>query len=718
MKTLTFFCLIIHIFLVQTLPSRAQSFSLESIKSYPFPTELTSSAQGSRIAWSFDEQGKRNVYVAQGPDFMPRKLTSFTQDDGQEITSLSISDDGQWIAFVRGGDHGANWEDGLPVNTTSRAVPPKVQIWSFPFAGGEGKALAEGDEPVISPKSNVIAFVKAGQVWTVSTNGSSAAKALFTARGTNGSLEWSPDGSKLVFVCDRKDHSFIGVFTDEKKPITWIAPSFARDGSPRWSPDGKKLVFVRTPGAGGAPDSLLVRRNQPWTIWTADVATGLATPLWQAPKTLAGSVPTTQGGFNLHWAAGDRIVFLSYQDGWPHLYSMASSGGTPLLLTPGSFMAEYITLSHDRKWLLFCGNTGPDKLDIDRRHVVRVPVDKAAMEVLTPGSGLEWTPVMTGDGATVAMISATAQRPPLPTVMAFANGTPKILAQNLMPASFPQNQLVTPRQVTFKSPDGLTLYGQLFEPTNSSGKKPADRSPTDRSPALLYVHGGPPRQMLLGWHYSDYYTNSYALNQYLASQGFVVLSVNYRLGIGYGYEFQHPAKSGPSGASEYQDVRAGAEWLAQQPQVDASRIGIYGGSYGGYLTALALGRDSKLFAAGVDIHGVHDWSTQAGFKWGLADRAEKNPDLDQANKVILEASPISSVRNWTSPVLVIHGDDDRNVQFSQSTDLVRRLDKQNVPIETLVIVDDTHHWMKHTNAVKISAATADFFKRKLTKPKQ
>ncbi|WP_420150848.1 S9 family peptidase [Spirosoma sp.] len=707
MKTVTFLCLTIGLLLTRTTSVQSQTFSLEAVKSYPFPTELTSSAQGSRIAWAFDEQGKRNVYVAQGPDFTPRKLTSFDTDEGQEISSLSISADGKWVVFVRGGDHGANWDDELPINTNSSAVPLNVTIWCFPFAGGEGKKLAEGDAPVISPKSDNVAFVKSGQVWSVPVNGSSAAKALFTARGTNSSLEWSPDGSKLAFICDRKDHSFVGVFTNETTPITWIAPSFANDKSPRWSPDGTRIVFVRTPGSGGAPDSLLVRRHRPWSIWTADVASGAATQLWEAPKTLAGSVPTTHGGFNLHWTANERIVFLSYQDGWPHLYSMATSGGTPLLLTPGSFMAEHITLSHDRKWLVFSGNTGSDKQDIDRRHVVRVPVDKAAMEVLTPGNGLEWMPVVTGEGSTIAMISATAQRPPLPAVMAFSKGTPKILSQNLVPANFPTNQLVTPKQVTFKAPDGMTVHGQLFEPAGGAAKKPA----------LIYVHGGPPRQMLLGWNYSDYYANSYALNQYLASQGFVVLSVNYRLGIGYGYEFHQPAKGGASGASEYQDVRAAAVWLSEQPQVDAAKIGIYGGSYGGYLTALALARDSKLFAAGVDIHGVHDWSQQR-YGGAQADRAEKIPDLEQANKVVYESSPISSVKTWTSPVLIIHGDDDRNVRFSQSTDLVQRLTKQGIPMETLVIVDDTHHWMKHANALKMSAATADFFKRKLMKPKQ
>ena len=685
---------------------KAQTFPLEAIRSYPFPNELIASARGSRLAWAVNEQGKRNVYVAEGPNFIPRKLTNYTQDDGQELTSLSVSDDGKWVVYVRGGEHGSNWDDEVPVNALSMPVPQKVQIWRVPFAGGEPTAVAEGDAPTISPDNNRVAFIKGGQVWAAPLDGSLVAKILFTARGTNGSLQWSPDGSRLAFICDRKDHSFVGVYTNETTPINWISPSFSRDASPKWSPDGQKLVFVRMAGRGTEPDSILTRKPRPWSLWTADVATGTTLQLWQSPNTLAGSVPSTQGGTNLHWAANDRIVFLSYQDGWPHLYSVASSGGTPLLLTPGSFMAEQISLSPDRNWLVFAANTGPDKLDIDRRHVVRVPVDKAAMEVITPGTGLEWTPVVLGDGATIAMLSATPQRPPLPATMPFGKGTPKLIGENRVPADFPQNQLVTPKQVVFKAPDGTTVHGQLFEKAGGDTKKPA----------LIYVHGGPPRQMLLGWHYSDYYANAYAMNQWLANQGFVVLSVNYRLGIGYGYDFQNPANGGAMGASEYQDVKAGAVWLSEQSQVDAARIGIFGGSYGGYLTALALARDSKLFAAGVDTHGVHDWNRDE-YSSQQTGRFEKVPDFEKAMRIIYESSPISSVKTWTSPVLLIHGDDDRNVRFSQTTDLVQRLEKQGVPTETMVIVDDTHHWMRHTNALRAGKATADFFKRKLMKPR-
>jgi len=190
--------------------------------------------------------------------------------------------------------------------------------------------------------------------------------------------------------------------------------------------------------------------------------------------------------------------------------------------------------------------------------------------------------------------------------------------------------------------------------------------------------------------------------------------VNYRLGIGYGYEFQHPKSAGHLGASEYLDIKAAGEWLATQSNVDAKKIGIYGGSYGGYLTALGLARDSKLFAAGVDIHGVHDWANQLKAE-PLADEFHKAPDAEWAASLSFRSSPVSSLATWTSPVFIIHADDDRNVSFNQSVDLVNRLMKRKVAVETMVIVDDTHHWFRFSNTLKVFNATANYLKAKLLK---
>lgn len=341
-------------------------------------------------------------------------------------------------------------------------------------------------------------------------------------------------------------------------------------------------------------------------------------------------------------------------------------------------MNEHITLTPDRTHILSSANTGNDDKDIDRRHILRVPVDAARPEVLTPGTGLEWTPVATSD--TIAYIAATPQQPPVVTTL---NTKP------VWPANYPASSLVTPRQVVFKASDGTIVHGQLFEP----------RTPAPRNPAIVFVHGGPPRQMLLGWHYGDYYAEAYSTNQYLASRGYVVLSVNYRLGIGYGYDFHQAERSGQRGASEYLDVKAAGEYLRTLPNIDPKRIGIYGGSYGGYLTALALARDSQLFAAGVDIHGVHN--RFIGRNRPVADGGyEKAPDAAEARETSWQSLPVADITTWKSPVLLIHGDDDRNVEFIQTVDLTHRLAKQGVDFEELVIPDDTHHFLRHANWLK------------------
>ena len=147
--------------------------------------------------------------------------------------------------------------------------------------------------------------------------------------------------------------------------------------------------------------------------------------------------------------------------------------------------------------------------------------------------------------------------------------------------------------------------------------------------------------------------------------------------------------------------------------MDGKRIGIWGGSYGGYLTGLALARNSDIFKAGADWHGVHDWSRLMNDWLGKpADRYEKG-DRDQAMQTAWNSSPDANVDAWKSPVLLIQGDDDRNVPFQQTIDLARRLDARNVTYEELVLPNEIHGFLRHASWLKADQATADFLSRTL-----
>jgi len=279
----------------------------------------------------------------------------------------------------------------------------------------------------------------------------------------------------------------------------------------------------------------------------------------------------------------------------------------------------------------------------------------------------------------------------------------EMIAKQTLPSDFPSAALVTPQQVVFRSEDGVTLHGQLFLPRNLK----------EKVPGLVFVHGGPVRQMLLGFHYMDYYHNAYAENQYLASRGYAVLSVNYRLGVMYGRAFREAPNSVWRGASEYKDVVAAGQYLQSLPQVDDEKIGLWGGSYGGFLTAMGLARDSSLFRAGVDYHGVHDWSVFLTERPYFGNLALKPPDQEAAVKLAWESSPDAYVSTWTSPVLLIHGDDDRNVPFTQTVDLVQRLRAQHVGFEEMIFPDEIHGFLMWKTWIKAYSATADFFDRTL-----
>jgi dipeptidyl aminopeptidase/acylaminoacyl peptidase len=671
-----------------------KSVTVEELMSAPFPDNLTAAKTANRVAWTFNQEGKRNIWVAEAPSFAARRLTSYLEDDGQPLSELSFSEDGNAIVYVRG--EGKNAAGQFP-NPTSNPSGTEQTVWRVAWSGGEPRKVDAGDSPKISAKG-VIAYVREGQIWIASSDPGEKPKQLIV-RGQNHSEEWSPDGSQLVFISTRGDHSFVGVYEIAAKSVRFLIPSVDTDSDPVWSLDGKRIAFVRRlaePRDTPAGYFLQPDKPHPWAIWVAEVFAGSAREIWHSSASPEGSYPFMAhdtGGGVIRWAADNRLLIASEEDGWQHLYSLSAEGGAAHLLTPGNCEVEQWSLTPDRRTVLFNSNCG----DIDRRHLWTVSITGDHTAEFTRGESNEWSPAVLSDGQTVVYFGSDAKHPARPFLSKLTGDhIARALAPETWPANFPSQQLVAPQQVTFRAADGVEIHGQLFLPPNGN--------PKEKKPALVFMHGGPIRQMLLGWHYMYYYANSYAMNEYLASRGYVLLSVNYRSGIGYGRAFREAPGRAGRGATEYKDVVASGKYLQGRADVDPSRVGLWGGSYGGFLTAMGLARNSDIFAAGVDFHGVHDWPTD---NW---DGKNIPPEL---TKLAHESSPVTSVETWKSPVLFIHGDDDRNVYFTQTVDLVARLRARGVVIEQLVFPDDVHDFLLHRNWLAGYRATSDFFDRHL-----
>lgn len=568
--------------------------------------------------------------------------------------------------------------------------------------------------------------------------------------GTNANPVWSPDSRKIAFVSNRTDHSFIAVYDLATRKVTYMSPSVDRDTSPTWSADSTRIAFIRRPGTpfaqqsqsgvgglGNPPGPAFNAGNQgrgggrdggrgggggqgrggarpadaqaPPTpprpgltnafftggyntsFWVADVETGDAREFWHNAKD-----DRVFNGINTITWRGDHVIFQLEPEEWTRFFAvpvgeltgtLQNTGPvarthvfgvgepppapTPISLTPQSGQIESFSYSADGRYLYY----GTNATDSERRHLWRVATAGGTPEQLTKGTGIEHDPILLPSGKYIAALTADYKRPqsvaifPAPPHRNVGDGPLDASAQRIvyptLTKEFPADAHVVPQDIALKAPDGLEFHNQLF--------LPKDLRAGEKRPAIVFVHGGPVRQMLLGYHYMEVYHLFYGVNQWLASQGYVVLSVNFRGGIGYGRSFRTAPNTNRQGNAEYQDVLAAGKYLQTRTDVDPRRVGIWGLSYGGLLTAQALARNSDIFVAGVDMAGVHLYGN------------DLSPD-----SLAYKSSAISEIANWKSPVFLIHGDDDRNVNFAQTVGLVSLLRAHNIPHEIMVQPDDTH----------------------------
>lgn len=681
-----------------------RGFSLQQVMSAPFNSELVAAPAKGRLAWLSDVEGKRNIWIAapsaNGSSYVPHQITKYADDDGQEISGLVWSPDAESIVYVRGGS--TDDPEKMSPNPAHFPTGAEQDVWLVLLGesldGGTPRKIGAGHSPVFSTQGDAVAWVLKGQIWYQKLDDPNAKPAqLLHMFGNCRSLTWSPDGSKLAFVSDRRSHSLISVYSFSSNTLSYLDPGTDHDRYPMWSPDSREIAFIRIPYFKNEHFDAPQRTGQPWSIRVADAATGNGREIWKATEGPGSVFREVVADHQVFWGADNRLAFPWEGDGWTHLYSISAQGGTATPLTPGNFEVEDVSLSSDRKTIVYSSNQN----DIDRRHVWKVAVSGGNPVALTHGTGIETAPVVSSDDRTVAVLRSDARIPIRPAVLT-SLGQIRDLAPQTIPSDFPAAQLVVPQQVIYSGTDGMRIHGQLF--------LPADAANCVRHPAVVFVHGGSQRQMLLGWHSMGYYSNSYAMNQYLVSRGYIVLSINYRSGIGYGLNFREALQYGPTGGSEFRDVEGTGLYLRSRCDVEPMHIGIWGGSWGGYLTALALARASGLFAAGVDMSGVHDWNIDHPANFSISDT---DANTSARWQLAWESSPLASVDTWRSPVLLIQGDDDREVPFLQTVQLAAALRQRKVEVQELIFPDEVHDFLLHRHWVAAYAATADFFDQHL-----
>ena len=684
--------------LTATTPGEAQDFTIDEILAPGYPFELVSATRTDRIAWIEYERGERNVYTAVGPDFQPIRLTRYEGDDGIDLSGLQISADGSTLTYIRG--HAPN-RDGWIANPTSNVSGGSRTVWTVAAEGGTPRRIVDTVNYVLSPDGRWIAYAREGQIHRVSVTargeGSDAAP-FVRAYGDNGDPVWSPEGGRLAYTSDREDHSYVAIYDPDRPQITYLAPGVDYDTAPVWSPDGRQVAFIRRPGLpfggernarfgqpddqGGADrpglENSTFAGGYTMSIWVADVVSGTGRELWHNEP----GDSRFDDVRSLFWA-GDRILFESEPGNWRHYYSIPTSGTSepPVELTPGEGFVEQIAVSTDGAYLFYATNVD----DLHRRHIWRVSTEGGEPQRITSGNGAETHPVALASGNGIALLSAGPAQPQSVAIVSASGGSPRIIRPQLT-NEFPTANHVQPENVTLQAEDGFEFYNQLFLPN--------DLRPGEQRPAMVFIHGGSRRQMLLAYHYLHFYHMAYAMNQYFANKGYIVLSVNYRSGIGYGEAFRNAPGRGRQGNTEYLDIRAAGRYLQSREDVDPDRVGLWGLSYGGILTAQGLARDSEVFAAGVDIAGVHLWGNSI-----------------DTTAVSYQSSAISAIDKWTSPVLLIHGDDDRNVEFSQTVGLVQLLRAHDIYHELIVYPDDVHSSLLHHRWLRSFSATDDFFDR-------
>ncbi|WP_198351248.1 S9 family peptidase [Flavisphingomonas formosensis] len=659
-----------------------------------FPmVSAVSAGNAPTVAWVIRQGGLTRLRIATAPNFAPVELVVQSDRDGQPISEIRVSPDGRHVAFVTGTAIGGR-DDGY--NPASLISPPSATVWIIEArSGAEPIKLGAGTTPVFTPDSGLLTYRRGRDLWAAKVRTpADAPSVLVTGGATFVHPTWSSNSKSLFFVQDRGGWSFLGRYDLGNDRITWLAAGASRVSSPALSPDGKTIAYFRWPVREQNVASDMYE-NEPVSLEAMDLETGTTTVLWRSLKK-AGLKIADDDTSGLRWADDRTLVFRAEPDDWARLYAIARTGGSPRALTPPQCeVAESALLERGKLFVVH------NCRDLDLRQISTFDISNGVEHPIKTSDQVFANAVAAGNGRWVAYAGADSRSPSLLRIVDARTGN---LLLDETPATFGytyQFRDPSPTSVKLKSTDGLAFSGQLFLPL---GRAP--------HPAIVFAHGGPKEQMFPAFHYQSYYAYDYAINRRLAELGYVVLSVNFRSSTGYGRLFREAEGRAWRAASDYQDVLAAGRWLASRDDVDPRRIGIWGTSYGGFLTANALARNSDLFSAGVAVHGLFDWSRVPTIA-GLAYPGKAFGVGPTQRNSALQSSPVAALNGWKSPVLLFSGDQDMNVDVHETIDLDRELTDRGVAVRTVILPGEAHRMIRQSSWDRLWSEQVRFFDENL-----
>jgi len=611
--------------------------SLEDVLNIKYLGKWDWSPDGRFIAYIWDDGGVKDLWIVEPGVQEPRKLTCAKKGVSDFAWSPRTSD----LYFIQD-------KSLFRIHVTSSDLSPELIY--------ESKAELTGLS--WSPHGTTLAFGREGKVWLFNAKDSSLKELNLPGHviGTPefGIVVWSPSGKKFAFSFkDNETYRQVGVAKPDGS-ILWRSYFDSSSENLCWF-DEDTLYFARPKNYGTSADLMLLSLS------------GQKPQLRLLRRLEGNGRGPTLSTKALPSPDKSKVLFLLEDDRWAHYYILDGQEQSFKQVTFGH-CEDFGHAGDSPCWwpdsASFIYSTNEDSRG--ERHIFRHYLDSGTDQKIIDLPGTNSMGKISPRGK-IAFVHCDEFRN-MDLWVAGADGKdPVQLTFSMLAAWTSENQFV-PEEVSFKSAENFTIYGYLMKPKNIP--------PGKKLPGLVWVHGGPIRQMRPGWHPLRSYALFHAFNQYLVHKGYVILSVNYRGGIGYGRDFRN-ALYHKMGVDDVADVVNAGKFLKSLPYVDADNVGVWGLSYGGYMTLHSLTQYPDVFKAGVNIAGIWDfpqWTKWAerryGKKMGLF-KAYLGGEPETSPELYRQASPKTFVKNMKAPLLNVQGTADRNVDFQQMDSIIK-----------------------------------------------